>query len=607
MPPNYRQKTTAITLKVINRRTPSARPPTPDLSGDEGYSALEDLSDTDDEDEENVNAVEEEHLRYAAKSSRRSPRPISSDEEDAVEEEPEEPDDDDDADEVDDDGYVEDDEDDEDAVEDEDDGNDLLMADDNKGEDESASWNGVSTDNTDTEGDLNPPFAALHRHIAQTERHVRFANVPDSDSDSTDTDEDHADMFPDIFVDQSALDPAIRREIDRDPEDSSGSGGSFWDFHGTYDYSTADSEGEVYLARAREEVNTPMATPIAALPIVPQPGLASDVSTPTRAVDLPVDLDGYETDGDTTEEDVPEPIVRKKSRRPDPLDDGSDSDCTPVKSKKGKPRVGRFNLDKSDKKPIAVLNPITKKMMIFTPHKHRQLDLSPEQFNFSFFSHTEMSSPAINNTSTLMLNAMFSSNTFGDFVNGQGMNDVDALLQSALMSEANTIDDSLDSDLGLEGDEGEKGLDINDFITFAAGGVSDSELDQDWPTDINSTPGGPGTTSDVEMLSHLSSATVGAFRQNQITQQLILSNKASQDSLAFSGPFNDTALRGLKSDRLATAAVPLTPVRRRRKSSVHEPPTSPLESISQKRKASGDHDVGHKRHRSISDMALLQV
>ena len=74
-------------------------------------------------------------------------------------------------------------------------------------------------------------------------------------------------------------------------------------------------------------------------------------------------------------------------------------------------------------------------------------------------------------------------------------------------------------------------------------------------TSVNDTPGGP-SGSDAEMLSHLTSATVGAFRQNQITQQLIFSNKATQDSLAFSGPFNDTAIRGLKSDRLGTAGTP---------------------------------------------------
>jgi len=301
MPSNYRQKTTSITLKVINRRAPPTRPPTPDLSGDEGYSALEDLSDSDDEDEENVNAAEEEHLLDTANPRHAicSPRPVSSDEEDEAEEENDD-DDDEDVEVDEDDGYDQDDEDDENAIEDDDDDNDLLLGGEDNVEDgdvdESASWNGITTDETDTEGDLNPPFAAIHRHIAQAERHVRFANVPDSDSDSTDTDEDHADMFPDIFVDQSALDPAIRREIDRDPDESSGSGGSFWDFHGTYDYSTADSDGEMYLARAADEDIAPMATPVAAMPIAPEVALASDVVTPTRAVDLPVDLDGYESE-----------------------------------------------------------------------------------------------------------------------------------------------------------------------------------------------------------------------------------------------------------------------------------------------------------------------
>ena len=111
------------------------------------------------------------------------------------------------------------------------------------------------------------------------------------------------------------------------------------------------------------------------------------------------------------------------------------------------------------------------------------------------------------------------------------------------------------------------------------------------------------------MLSHLTSATVGAFRQNQITQQLIFSNKATQDSLAFSGPFNDTAIRGLKSDRLATAQTPLTPtpVRRRRKGDIAEPPTSPLAGVERKRKAGAQGGEGHKRQRSISELAMLHV
>ena len=128
---------------------------------------------------------------------------------------------------------------------------------------------------------------------------------------------------------------------------------------------------------------------------------------------------------------MPEPLVRKRSRRSD-ADDVSDSEYTPVKSDRGKPRVGRFNLDKSDRKPIAVLNPITRKMMIFTPHRQRQLDLSPEQFDFAFFSSMEVTSPG--GLEGTMMDAMFGNNTFGDLMNGTDLGDVDALVQSALIA-----------------------------------------------------------------------------------------------------------------------------------------------------------------------------
>lgn len=628
MPSNYVPRIVTIKVPTHRRRAP-VRPPTPDLSGDEGYSALEELSDTDDDDEENVNAAEEEHLIDVARSHRRarSPRPVFEEDQEDVER-----DGDDDGDDEEDNECEEEEHDDDDAYDD-----DYVEDGD---VDEKSSWNGIVSESDAADGRHGTPFSAIHRHVAQverhgsqTERHVRFANVPDSDSDSTDSDEDHddhEDMFPDIFVEQSSLDPAIRRAIDRDPDDSSGSG-SFWDYSGGFDYSTGESDTEMFMPRAGDEDPTPVATPIpssSALYLAPFHGAASEMSTPTQAAELSADLDGYETDGDTTEEDIPEPIVRRKTRRPDPVDDEeSDSDCTPVKSHRGKPRVGRFNLDKSDKKPIAVLNPITRKMMIFTPHKQRHLDLSPEQFNFTFFTHTETTSPGgVGAANTYMFDTMLPGNAF-DFLNDpadDGLGDVDTLLRSAIMSDTNTLDDGLDSDLGFLDfipDAGEKALDIDDFITFTAPGQSESDYDLD--TDFASTPVGPSSSmngngrDDAEMLAHLTSATVGAFRQNQITQQLILSNRASEDSLAFSGRFNDTALRGLRSDRLATAALPLTPARRRRRGGslaqyhhqgqqLMEPPTSPLEGIS-KRKADVPLEGSHKRQRSISDVALLQV
>lgn len=283
----------------------------------------------------------------------------------------------------------------------------------------------------------------------------------------------------------------------------------------------------------------------------------------------------------------------------------SDSDAeSPVKGQRGQPRVGRYNLDRSDKKPIAVLNPLTRKMMIFTPNRRRQLDLSPEQFNLPW-AIEEQSSPILSNSANMMLSAMFSSNTFGDFVNTQAMGPAEAFFP--FQSEANTADESSSApSMHGDDDDGEKQLDISDFITWDDGDSSGEEGEGDnW--EPSSTPVRPSTAcSEREVLSHLNSETVGAFRRNQINQQLILSNQATQDSLAFSGPYNYTALKGLKSDRFDTAAVPLTPIRRHKKH-LSELARSPLESVSAKRKASGDVSSNHKRQRSISDVNFLRI
>lgn len=283
----------------------------------------------------------------------------------------------------------------------------------------------------------------------------------------------------------------------------------------------------------------------------------------------------------------------------------TDSDEEPAKNERGQPRVRRFKLDRSDKKPIAVLNPHTRKMMIFTPHRRHQLDLSPEQFNFPW-PMEDQASPLLSNSANMMLSAMFSSNTFGDFVNANAMGPAEAFFP--FPTEGAAPDGSSSS---IEGDDedAEKNLDISDFITWDEGGSSGEE-DENGNWQPSSTPLRPTTaSSEMEVLSHLNPETVGAFRRNQINQQLILSNQATQDSLAFSGPYNYTALKGLKSDRFDTAGIPLTPARRHKKH-MSDMARSPLENASAKRKASGEHGTagnGHKRHRSISDVNMLRI
>jgi len=187
-------------------------------------------------------------------------------------------------------------------------------------------------------------------------------------------------------------------------------------------------------------------------------------------------------------------------------------------------------------------------------------------------------SPIMSNSANVMLSAMFSSNSFGDFINTQAVGPAEAFF--TFPSEANTADESSTApSLQGEEDEEEKKLDIDDFITWNDDDSSGDEDQDTWnPT---STPARPSTaSSDCDVLSHLNSETVGAFRRNQINQQLILSNQATQDSLAFSGPYNYTALKGLKSDRFDTATVPLTPMRRHKRQ-MSDLTRSPLETMSQ--------------------------
>ncbi|KAH0592677.1 hypothetical protein MHUMG1_09500 [Metarhizium humberi] len=568
---NIRQKYPAKTARTASKRRGSDTSSSFDLSDDDGYSAVEEISDSSDDDEEDVDAVEERNILIEGKPSQ-SPRPQSDSDNDDNQDENNEDDNNDNYD------YS------------------LPVVDPDA--DESTSWAGIvsEVDESQASDFLHDPSLGSD---AAVERHVRF-DIPSSDSDSTDTDDDdddHGDLFPDIFVSQTALDPAFRREIEHDPDESSGSG-SFWDYHGQYDQQIADDSDAEEVIRELSDDETPTATPRL-------PQIETSPSKFTPALEEALELDGYETDGDTTEEDIPDPPIRRRTRRPSvPMSEISDSDVpSPIKTQRGQPRVGRFNLDRSDKKPIAVLNPLTRKMMIFTPHRRRPLDLSPEQFNMSW-AVEEQSSPILSNSANIMFSAMLSSNTFGDFVNPQTMGPAEGFFP--FNSEAGTADESSSASVQGEEDEAEKKLDISDFITWDDGDSSGDEGNEGtW--EPSSTPMRPTTaSSEREMLSHLNSDTVGAFRRNQINQQLILSNKATQDSLAFSGPYNYSAIRGLKSDRFDTAGIPLTPIRRQKKHA-SDVTRSPLESVSAKRKASGEVGNGHKRHRSISDVNLLRI
>lgn len=240
-----RQNLPSSPVKVSKRRLSESS--SFDLSDDNGYSAVEDISDFEDDDEDDVKAAEEDNILTEGSALSSTPaRPQTCGDE--------APNDDD-----------EDDDNDDDDV------------------DENASWAGISSEMDDSQ--MSELYQG-HNSFAEdavVERHVHF-DVLSSDSDSTDTEDDHADLFPDIFVSQSALDPAFRREIEHDADESSGSG-SFWDFNGQHD-ARQDSDAEE-IVRQLSDDGTATSRPLQ--------------SPPVQAVFTPVfeethELDGYESE-----------------------------------------------------------------------------------------------------------------------------------------------------------------------------------------------------------------------------------------------------------------------------------------------------------------------
>lgn len=253
---NVKRKFTTPVKKTANRRRriSDTSSSSLDLSDDGGYSAVEDISDCSDLDDEDVFAAEEEHLMETHAPTPTAPRPqLILEEEDADTEEDDEEDEDEDE-------------------------SKLLDAD----EEETGSWGGIISEAEDDHSDFFND-ANVFGSDTPAERHVHF-DVPSSDSDSTDTEDDHADMFPDIFVSQNALDPAFRREIENDPNESDESG-SFWDYNHQHDEPDSDAEEVV---RQLFDHNTHHATPLDLQP-------STEAPTPVPAFEEPQELDGYES------------------------------------------------------------------------------------------------------------------------------------------------------------------------------------------------------------------------------------------------------------------------------------------------------------------------
>jgi hypothetical protein len=253
--------------------------------------------------------------------------------------------------------------------------------------------------------------------------------------------------------------------------------------------------------------------------------------------------------------------------------------------------------------------------MIFTPQRLSRLDLSPEAFNFNFapdFLFAEhdfgQSSSMLSNSGNLMMGAMVSSNTFGDFMNGtQAVGPAEAF-----MPPASALEDISEEEYDdFEEDHDEQRLKLDDFLDIedfdADQGAGFDDEDQYWTIPHrHETPG--DEVNPLQDHSHLfnNSQLAGAFRRDQQTHQLLRSGKATRESLAFSGPLHHGTLRGIKDGRIPSTNIPISPMRKHKRN-MSDAASSPLAGASQKRKSSSEQYFGHKRQRSIPDVELLTL
>lgn len=214
-----------------------------DFSGDGGYSAVDDVSDSDDDDEEHVVAAEEEHIIAHNGDQDRdlipsSPRPVpwtmfseNMEDDEAADADNDESDDDDTSASQQGMQSFSSDVDFDDAAD--------------ESSDDSESWNGFSLED---EPAAPVEISSADHSATPVERRVRFAGVPDSDSESDETEDDHNEWFPDLFVAQQSLDPHFRREIEQDDDDDDNSSASFsyWDHHGAAEPEESSDRDSVF-------------------------------------------------------------------------------------------------------------------------------------------------------------------------------------------------------------------------------------------------------------------------------------------------------------------------------------------------------------------------
>ncbi|RDW70374.1 hypothetical protein BP5796_08771 [Coleophoma crateriformis] len=423
-------------------------------------------------------------------------------------------------------------------------------------------------------------------------RRVRF----DLGSDSSDSLSDNDDsIFPDIFLDQNSLDPAFRKIIENgdeaDDDPASSNDGSYWDFRG--------SDAEDAPDGSDNEDNKSQSS---------------------------VSSSGYETDeGETTEEDLPpERYISGRSVLAQPSSDDSDSeseeDITVIRRKfrpapRG-PKLGSWVADRS--KPFAILDNHGKTLIMFKAKARRfSFSAGSNRVPIGYASEgdaetpgVEHMSPMMSDSANLMMSAMWP--TMDNTLGGQVLGPPEAFYPHvSVNADGSYAQDSLSS--YDEDDMDDEDLwNVEDFLEFGdnttddeAEAVDEEDDSENTTADpLSSTPARPRTANEEDqvhpLLNHFNSGVVGAFRRNQTRHQLLSRNAATRESLAFSGPYRQGTLRGIKGGRLAAANTPITPLRRQKLPKPAPLPSSPGSPLAahKKRKFSGEQN-SHKRTRSL--------
>lgn len=294
-------------------------------------------------------------------------------------------------------------------------------------------------------------------------------------------------------------------------------------------------------------------------------------------------------DGETTEEDEPVLIPCRRTTPDPPVH----CDASPVN--KGKSPAGRLLL-RHRNKPICILNPHTRKMMIIPPQQRPRITvpqiLAPFPSLDHFGIHETMVNAAQSSSSKNLEDVWLDTPLFGPIFRPAATQFPNFHIPEQL-KQLPESEESWNEEEEAENDSDK--FDMEAFIDMS--GLSDDGATEDKkPAGDEGDVEGP-TTAGVALYQHLhGTGRVGAFRKNQDNQKLISNGVATQESLAFSNPLYHGTLRGIKQGNLQGASTPLTPERRPKRSMFPS-----METSQGKRKVSEVDERPRKRPRTFTD------